>query len=103
MTTAHNHDVTSLRFITQYGILLLFYKTEKSLPIRENNFPRCSQVAAVQKKKKKQVSGKKELMERINEVRVEKASGECTGSLMLLLWWMCGRAAVLCAHLLSVA
>lgn len=83
MTTAHNHDVTSLRFITQYGILLLFYKTEKSLPTRENHFPRCSQVAAVQKKKKKSLQRK---MERINEVRVEKASGECTGSLMLLLW-----------------
>lgn len=50
MTTTHNHDVTPMRFIAQSDVPLLFYKTEKSLPTQQNNFPRCSYVAVDQNK-----------------------------------------------------
>lgn len=38
MTTSHHHDVTSMQFMTQCDIPVLFYKTEESLPTQQNNF-----------------------------------------------------------------
>lgn len=50
MTTTHNHDVTPQPFIPLCDVPLLFYKTKKSLPAQQDNFPRCSHVAADQNK-----------------------------------------------------